>query len=479
MPMTIWGYIFLLVGMVAMFSPKWLYRLLIFWTLFSATAFANFGQEDTGSALQVWMFLGVLWLLRLFAGSAFSFSFAVDRRILPPCTLLAAFLLIAAFSLAMPIYIDGSLVIASPILGDNSETPLRFTSHNFTQLLYLAFGVIIAICVAQRNLREDYRRETERILMYAGIFVAGWGLFQFFCNTTGFSYPDFIFNNSNSPYAKGFLQTLDSTDVGRISSVCLEPSVFAQGLVTLLPLTLPAWLKRGAAISTTVDRLSSILFVVALLLSTSSTAYLALVLAFFLLGLVLIRTKIISRAQSVGLVVAVVVLGAGAAAVLFATVTSMSNIVSAALLSKGSSGSAIERLMTIQYAFGYFQRYPVLGIGWGSATSHDLIVLLLSNVGILGATVFLVAMFYIVRSNWQLISSLDTPLNLSRAVWFQSLTIFFITGIIVGFPLVFGNFWVILGMGVAMTWNGMPLQRGMASVSTTVGPEGSSAPSLA
>jgi O-Antigen ligase len=465
MPMTFWGYIFLPLGLAAaIFSPKWLYRLLIFWTLFSATSFANFGQEDTGSALQVWMFLGVLWLIRLFAESASSFSFAVDRRILPACTWLAAFLLIAVFSLVMPIYIDGSLVIASPILGDNTETPLRFTSHNFTQLLYLAFGLLIAICVAHRNLREDYRRETERILLYSGIFVALWGLFQFFCNITGFTYPDFIFNNSNSPYAKGFLQTLDNTELTRISSVCLEPSVFALSLVSLLPLTFPAWLRKGAVISITVDRLSSVLFIVALLLSTSSTAYLALVLAFLLLGMVLMRTKSISRAQSVGLVVAAGVLGAGAVAVLFATVSSMSDIVAAALLSKGSSASALERMMTIQNAFGYFQRYPVLGVGWGSATSHDLIVLLLSNVGIIGAIAFLGAMFYIVRSNWRLISSLDTPLNLSRAVWFQSLTIFLITSIIIGFPLVLGNFWVILGMGIAVIWNGMPLQEEMLSI---------------
>ena len=462
-----------------MFSPKWLYRLLIFWTLFSATSFANFGQEDTGSGLQIWMFLGVLWLVRLFAESAFSFSFAVDRKILPACTWLAAFLLIAVFSLAMPIYIDGSLAIASPTLGDNSEIPLHFTSHNFTQLLYLAFGLILAICVAHRNLREDYRRETERILMYSGIFVALWGLFQFFCNVTGLTYPDFIFNNSNSPYAKGFLQTLDNTDFARISSVCLEPSVFALSLVTLLPLTFPAWLRKGAVISVTIDRLTSILFVVALILSTSSTAYLALILAFLLLGMVLIRTKSISRAQTVGLVVVAGVLGAGAVVVLFAAVSSMSNLVAAALLNKGSSSSALERMMTIQNAFGYFQQYPVLGIGWGSATSHDLIVTLLSSVGIIGAIVFLGAMFYIVRSDWRLISSLDTPLNLSRAVWFQSFAIFLMTSTIIGFPLVLGNFWIILGMAIAMTWNGLLLQREAANVNMPVGSGDSSARSLA
>jgi hypothetical protein len=462
--MTFWGYIMLPLGLAAMFSPRWLYRLLIFWTLFSASSFANFGQDDNSSALQVWMFLGVIWLFQLFAASAFSFSFSVDRRILPACAWLAAFLLIAASSLIMPIYIDGSLLISSPFLGDNSETPLRFTSHNFTQLLYLVFGVSIAICVAHKNLRDNYRRETARILMYSGIFVALWGLFQFFCNVTGLPYPDFIFNNSSSPYAKGFLQTIEDTGLGRISSVGLEPSIFAQSLVTLLPLTFPAWLKKGAVISITIDRLSSILFVVALVLSTSSTAYLALVLAFLLSGLVLIRTKSVSRAQFIGLAIAAVVLGAGAVAALFAGFSSMSNIAAAVLLNKGSSASGLERMMTVQYAFGYFQRYPILGIGWGSATSHDTIVLLLSNVGVIGAAVYLGAMFYIVRSDWRLISSLDAPLDVSRAVWFQSLAIFLMTSIISGFPLVQGNFWVILGMAVAMTGNGLPLLREVASV---------------
>ena len=64
--MTPLGYILLPIGFAGMIlSTKWLYRLFVFWTLFSATSAINFGQGEDGSALQVWMFFGFLWLLRL------------------------------------------------------------------------------------------------------------------------------------------------------------------------------------------------------------------------------------------------------------------------------------------------------------------------------------------------------------------------------------------------------------------------------
>jgi hypothetical protein len=122
--------------------------------------------------------------------------------------------------------------------------------------------------------------------------------------------------------------------------------------------------------------------------------------------------------------------------------------------------------MTISLAFGYFQRYPILGIGWGSATSHDLIVKLLSNVGIVGTILFFGAMFSIVRSNWQKISSRNSPVDLSREVWLMSLVCFVLTSILIEFPLVFGNFWLVVGMSMATACrsasaNGLPVPTRM------------------
>jgi hypothetical protein len=458
--MTPLGYIMLPVGLAGLFlSRKWLYRFFVFFTLFSASSAANFGEGDNGSALQLWMFFGSLWLLRLVIERLPAFAFSIDRRILRPCLWLIAFLFVASLSLIMPVYINGTLAIASPDLFDGSETPLFLTSHNLTQLLYLIFGGGIAISVAHSNLRDEDRHETERIILLSALFISVWGLFQFFCNLTGIPYPDYIFNNSGSGSGKGFLETLNG--VGRISSAAVEPSMFAQSLVTLLPLTLPAWLRRGSVLSVSIDRSCTVLFIVVLMLCTSSTAYLGLFILAVLLLPVLLRTRTMSAARALKFaamagttIVAVITIAAS-------SIPIVSDVINATLLNKYSAGSGLDRAWSIGLAFGYFQKFPLLGIGWGSATSHDLIVKLLSNVGLIGTFAFLGAMHCVLRANWHALDPLVLPSSLSRAAWFLALAVFLCTSFLITFPLAFGNFWLVLGMAISTGWKAGPAQTPM------------------
>ena len=458
--MTPLGYIMLPVGLAALFlSKRWLYRLFVFWTLFSATSVANFGEGENGSALQVWMLFGSLWLLRLTIESLLQCDFVIDRRIARPCLWLMAFVFVASISLVMPIYIHGSLAITSPQQGNDSATPLFLTSHHVTQLLYLLLGGAIAVSVAHSNLRDGERLETERIILVSAVFISIWGLVQFCCNLTGIPYPDYIFNNSGSSSAKGYLETLFG--LGRISSAAVEPSMFALGLISLLPLTFPAWLRRGSVFSVSTDRSCSVLFIVLLILCTSSTAYVGMLILAALLFLLLLRTRAITivkalKCAAVSGIAAVTVVTSAAS-----SIPIVSDIVNAVLLSKYSAGSGMERARTIGLAFGYFKEFPLLGIGWGSATSHDLIVKLLSNVGIVGTFAFFGAMYCVIRANWQALDTLALPTSLSRAAWLLSFTAFLFTSILITFPLAFGNFWLVLGMAMSTGWKAEP---GKASV---------------
>jgi hypothetical protein len=453
--MTPLGYMMLPVGLAGLLlSKKWLYRSFVFWTLFSATSIANLGEDEDGSALQIWMFFGFLWLLRLVLDRLPTLSISVDRRILRPCFWLVAFLFIASISLIMPAYINGTLTITSPYIGGGSDTPLFLTSHNLTQLLYLIFGCTIAICVAHFNLREEDRHETEQIILFSALFVSVWGLFQFVCNLTRIPYPDYIFNNSGSASGKGFMETIGDASSGfrRISSVATEPSMFAQGIVSLLPLTLPAWIRKGAVFSVSIDRSCAMLFVVLLILCTSSTAYLGLFILAVLLLLLLLHTHAISKARALNLAAIIVLAVIITVTFLISLIPAARDVISFALLDKSSSGSGLERLMTIELAFGYFRKFPILGIGWGSATSHDLIVKLLSNVGIVGTFAFLSAVYCILRINWQALDSLVLTINLSRAAWFLAFTTFLFTCVLTGFPLAYGNFWLVMGMAMSTGW---------------------------
>ncbi len=449
--MTPLGYIMLLAGLVTLlFSQKWLYRFFVFGTLFSASSAANFGEGENASALQIWMLFGFLWLLRELFESFSQFSFSIDRRIARPAFWLIGFLLVASISLIMPAYINGALQITSPQLGNLSETPLYLTQHNFTQLLYLIFGISIAICVAQKNLKDEVKHDTERTILFSALFIALWGLLQFACNLTGVSYPDYIFNNSASASGKGFLEALDG--IGRISSVSTEPSVFAQSLVTLLPLTFPAWLRTGFVISRRFDRYCAMLFVVLLILCTSSTAYIGLFLLGLLAMLILWRTGALPIGKAIARAIVLGGLLVVAAVLAISAVPIVRDVINSVLLTKSSSGSALERLMTVELAFGYFKKFPLLGIGWGSATSHDLFVKLLSNVGIIGTFLFVGALCSVIRGGWRALRPLTVPIDLSRFAWLLSLTVFVLTAVLAGFPLAFGNFWLILGMAMSVGW---------------------------
>jgi len=406
----------------------------------------------------VWMFFGALWILRLGLERVSLFSFSIDNRLKRTSFWMIAFLVVATISLVMPVLIDGSLLIAAPTF-EGDPTPLVLTGHNITQLLYLIFGGTLAICVAHANLTDDNREETERVILYSGIFLACWGIFQFLCNITGLPYPDFLLNNSGSASGQGFRQALKDIGVQRVSSASVEPSVLAQALLSLLPLTLPAWLKRGFVFSRRRDRLIALLFVVVLILSTSSVAYVGLAILGLTYVVYSVRTGRFSKRKAIAVFVPVGILATAIVAVAIISVPFVSQIADSVLLSKASSGSAIERAMTISYAFGYFQKYPILGIGWGSATSHDVIVKLLSNVGIVGTVVFFWGIFSIVRSNWRRISRGNSPLELSREAWLMSLVSFVLTSVLIEFPLPFGNFWLIIGMSMATaaTARGLPV----------------------
>jgi len=446
--MTPLGYILLPIGLAALlFSKRWLYRLFVFWTLFSASSALNVGEGENGSALQVWMLFGFLWIIRLIAENLSLVRLKVDGRIARPCLWLIAFLCIASASLIMPVYINGTMAISSPSLANDSETPLFLTSHSFTQLLYLIFGGTIAICVAHSNMRDRDRHETEQIILLSGLFIALWGLVQFFCNITGAAYPDYIFNNSGSASGKGFLETLDG--VGRVCSVATEPAVFAQALISLLPLTLAAWLRKGSVLSPRIDRACAVLFVVLLLVCTSSIGYLGLLILGILLLPLLWRTHTISALKALKIAAMVTAALTALVVVSVSSIPVVSDVINSALLNKATAGSGVERGMTIVLAFGYFQKFPLLGIGWGSATSHDLLVKLLSNVGVVGTFTFLGTAISVLRGNWRSLKPLLTADSLSRAAWFLALAIFLSTSLFNEFPLAFGNFWLVLGMAIS------------------------------
>jgi hypothetical protein len=427
-------------------SRRWTYRLFLFSIPFSGTSVLNVGNGDSASGVQVWMYFGALLLLRDLVTWLLNPNASLAVSLLKRSKYLGLFTLILATSLVMPVYIDGRLQIASPLLTDLSSSPLYFSSRNVTALLYVVFGSMLAISIARRNIDAEDVMFTEKTYLQAGILTCTLGALEFIAHLVHFPSPTLLFRNSASPGAGGYLGLLEG--MARVSSVATEPSILAQYLCTVLPLTMPAVLGKGFICSRRVDRWAFYLFLTTFVLTLSSVAYGILVLSPILCLPVISRLGIKTAKAAWYSLLCLLTVSAGIGVLYFISSTAR-QVLNAALFSKGESYSSLERLKTISWAWEYFKQYPVLGVGWGSVTSHDLIAMILANSGLLGLVAFVLILFGIARPILHRMNGKSDGVSLSRGAWLLSGVLLIASSVLSGFPFVFGFFWIVIAMGIA------------------------------
>jgi O-antigen ligase len=124
------------------------------------------------------------------------------------------------------------------------------------------------------------------------------------------------------------------------------------------------------------------------------------------------------------------------------------------IFSKAEGYSGIGRLNSVLLAVDYFHAYPLLGIGWGSASCYDLIFKLLSNTGILGLLAFALFIRSLFSHLWKSMKP-RTPQKISeRTYWACCLLVassmLIVTNELTGFAFVYEHLWFIFGMALAI-----------------------------
>jgi hypothetical protein len=429
-------------------APGSLYPLMVLLIPFSATAVVNVDTPEGGSGLQPYIFVGVLWALTEILTVLRRGSMPLPKGRGYSIALLLLFAVAALASLVMPVIIDGSLSILSPELLSDESTPLRFTWRHITQGLYLLFGITLTILVAIKNVDPRWRMQTLRASALAATFVSAWGWLQWLCHQLGVSYPSAIFNNSITKSALGYDRVIEELGVLRVSSVAVEPSMLGQYLLTVLPLLLLAVVQRRTVWSPWFDKVAVLLGSSTLLITTSASAYAGLGLALGLTVYALYRLGTL-RARHVAAVAACLV----AVILAFSLSTSVRGWVSEILLTKVGTYSGAERVSSVIKAWDYFTEYPLLGVGWGSVTSHDLVVKLLANSGVFGLLAFSLFASYLVAR----LRMTGAGMAESRAdqFWRAGVLITFVTLlallILTGFDYVFGHVWLVFGLAIAVS----------------------------
>ena len=450
MEITPIGWLLLPAGLLlAVAQPKWLYCLTLFLLPFTATAVINVGSGADASGVQASMYLGSLLMVRFGAGLLLRGSLPLPppRSGRSAMVWLGLFLAIVALSLVMPVWINGRLQIPSPSLLDRSSHPLYLQSSNITGVLFIAFGFAYAFLITVWNRKPEMLRLTMKAFLAGSAFSAAWALFELACKNSGVPYPAFLFNTNASPSAGGYREVLEG-GIFRLSSVSVEPSVLAESLLIALALYLPFILGAHRLFGKALDRALFAMMFVVLFLTTSSTAYIGALAGVLLVLFLLTIRGVLQPKHIVPPLVGLALIG-----LIYTTVPVAHQVVQSVLLSKGGGYSALERLMTISKSYQMFLLYPLLGIGWASIASHDLIVNIVANCGILGLATFAIAMYFTLRALYRSIRSHSATfaalMKLDMAL-FVALAITLITCIISGYIFVFPFFWFLCGLAIAM-----------------------------
>lgn len=452
MEITWIGVLSLLIGaMLFAVAPKWLHTITVFAIPFTATSLLN---TQSGVPLSPLQFFGALFIVRHMLTSKIvrirKLSYPDHSKLL-----LILFLGVVILSMIMPLIIDGRLLVSSNQLTDLYDEPLRLTVHNVKNPFPVIFGVILSICLIQKNNTTEKIRSTMKVYVIAGVFVSLWGYFQFLCNSVlNIEYPTFLFNNAVLESMQGYASQIEvGGDLySRISSVTHEASIFSKYMLTVLPImVVSVWLRRPL-FSISRDKIVLSILIGVLILTTSATAYLGIVCLLLVTAIILGRLHLIGWRW---------VTYVGCAGILFALLYSTSpvfqNIADDALILKYESGSALDRTLSIVNSWEYFKQYPVLGVGWAVVTSHSLLTFLLVSTGIVGFATFFMLIFYVIHRSLQTLGKFNPNGGVpggSVLVLGAGLVVGLITlvvmGIFTGLEFYLGYFYFILSMLIAL-----------------------------
>ncbi|HEX5411979.1 MAG TPA: hypothetical protein VFZ27_08965 [Terriglobia bacterium] len=422
------------------FAPRWLYLATVFLIPFTAMAVVNFGWGEGEKGFAAWIFMGSLWMVRTAISRRPFWRHRGWRLTQRARTELLVLLGCAFVSLLVPLIVNGTAWIQYYRIDSSEMFPLKLDAGRITQTGYFAFGVVFIIFVAIENC--DPRRLLESIRTYvaSALFVSFWGFVQLGCLLTGHSYPASLFNNSMGTSAQLYVETFWSLNLHRISSVAVEPAQFAFSLLLPFVILIVAIGLRRPIFSRKWDMVALLLVTLALLISTSTTAYAGMVLAF---GVAIV---LLARAGTIRWFYVFLAAGVAAAAVAIAlTVPLISDLVDLVILNKAQGYSAAERLHSFILALHYFLEFPLFGLSWNAASAGDLAVEFLASLGIVGFSVFAI---FLCDELWQLWKA---PARGSRwsIIFLAAVCLMVVLSEATGFPFAMGYVWFTLGLGIA------------------------------
>jgi len=387
MDISVFGVIVIVLGALCLVLP-------FQWAIYGMATCALFGATETVSLGNFGILPANLFLLFFVCRALCSASPGVWMKCFergnPGLWLLCLVLYASVSAVALPRVLHDSTLVFAIDRTDSSTgqawlQPLAPVSGNLSQSLYLfgEFALYVSMSIFMRK-RNASRYFANAILFLATLNIAA-AILDLASSATGM---DLLSEIKTAQYA-----IIDGAEVGgmaRITGTFSEASAFSSFALPLFAFSANLWLLGYRRRISGVVALLTIAFLAA---STSSTAYLGLLvyIGTFLLG----RSGSVtssSRRRKIRIAALCLLLVIFTIGLLIAidspVIQTASNLIDETLLQKLDSDSGVERSAWNMQALTNFLETDGLGVGLGSSRASSFLALALSNVGVVGATLF-------------------------------------------------------------------------------------------
>lgn len=313
-------------------------------------------------------------------------------KICRPNKFLIAFIIICILStISLIINKDRGILILNQ---KDIYTYAEFSVQNITQLFNIIFCFVLYWFIKDyfNNNNTLKINSAVKVLICSTAAICFLGFYQELAYVKGWRF-DEIFRNG----LHGNIQPFGSFI--RAYSVTNEPSVYAYFLAPILALVLSVpndIIKHRILII--------LLIIISGIMSTSTT---------FIIGILALLIKIIldksvnffrmkrNKNQKMGLLlpitfIFIVILSL----ILFRFNSNIKELLTTGMLSKlqGNGVSGQERMLAFQTQMNAALKYPLLGVGYGTARSKDLFSTWLCNIGFIGMSMFLIYLYKIITN---------------------------------------------------------------------------------
>lgn len=285
------------------------------------------------------------------------------------------FLILSGVSLIYPLLFSKGIVVLTP---NNVYEPIKFTIQNITQYLYLVLGICtyISTCITCRNYSIEYDEFIKLcktiIFILLITIIMQWII------------PEQIYNLVFRSAKFSNLQYIDG--IIRLSGPTMEASVLSFTMLPFIGLVLNDSLRK----SNFLWRIICYISISVLLTTNSISCYIGLLVLITLITVFAIKdflkSKTIKLKTLIELIIIMIIILLNISMVYNVINNSLQEIIYK-ILGKGISGE--QRNLATTNTINVFKQYPILGVGFGSIRSYDLLSTWLAELGLLGMIVFL------------------------------------------------------------------------------------------